>query len=869
LKSQVQKLFHLNRILSFTSSHTLVRYLSIYHLLKAQAELRPEAIAIAAPGRKPLSYSRLLQQVDVVVQTLNGLGVGRNDRVALVLPNGPEMAVSFLGVTAGATCAPLNPTYQANEFDFYLSDLKADALIVQSGADSPAIAVAQKSSVPIIELTPNSQDDAGLFALRTEQTVTSDRAGFAEAGDVAVMLHTSGTTSRPKLVALTHTNLLTSADNVAAALLLTERDCCFNMMPLFHIHGLVGALLSSLIARASVVCTPGFDAEQFSSWWEECRPTWYTAVPPLHQAVLSCMESRSPNFRTSSLRLIRSCSAPLPPRLTRDLEEVFQVPVIEAYGMSEAAHQITSNPLPPRERKVGSVGLPVGTEVRVVDQQGNSVPVGECGEIVVRGPNVIRGYANNPAANATSFSSGWLKTGDLGQLDQDGYLFITGRLKEIINRGGAKISPYEVEAVLMDHPAIAESVVFPLPHPMLGEEVAAAIVPAENASLAESEIQRFAAVKLADFKVPSRIAIVNKIPRGPTGKVQRLALAEQLGLTGSDRSAFGEAKRITLPRDKLELRLSTIWREVLGLTAVGIQDDFFALGGYSLLAMSLIARVEKEFHCSLPLRTLYEFPTIERLAGYLRLGKQTGTWSRLIPLNTGGSKPPFFLLHGAERLGRRIGVDRPVYALRPHGFDGQRAPSTVEEMAADYLREIRTVQSAGPYYLGGYSFGGLVALELAQQLTAQSQEVKLLILLDPTTPTNCRTEPAAGGREKIASVSKGISWRLHLIKSAAKMMACQAFLVRGRRVPERFRIFYFLELSRRATQNYVAKVYTLPVALFRTQERKSLNACWSRLLVGQTETYDMPGGHLDVIRGTHVKAWAERISACLRKPKEN
>jgi oxalate---CoA ligase len=736
-------------------------HLSIHDTLKAQAQRTPEGIAIAALGRKPLTYSRLLEQIDVVVETLNAVGLGRSDRVALVLPNGPAMAVSFLGVAAEAICAPLNPAYKAGEFEFYLSDLKASALIVGCGTDSPAITVAQKLSVPIIELTLDPQDTAGVFSLRPQQPVTSARRGHgsAEAADVSLMLHTSGTTSRPKLVALTHTNLLTSANNVVASLLLTERDRCFNMMPLFHIHGLVGALLSSLMTGASVACAPGFDPEQLSSWWEDRRPTWYTAVPALHQAILSYKQTNCPDLQTSSLRLIRSCSAPLPLSLMRELQEVFQVPVIESYGMTEAAHQIASNPLPPRERKVGSVGLPVGTDVCVVDQQGNSMPVGQCGEIAVRGPNVIRGYANNPAANATSFSSGWLRTGDLGYLDQDGYLFITGRLKEIINRGGEKISPYEVETVLMAHPAIAESAVFPLAHPNLGEEVAAAVVAEENASLAESEIQRFAAAKLADFKVPSRIAIVNRIPRGPTGKVQRLALAEQLGLT--NRKALPEPEKMrpepeddnVLLRTPAEIKLAEIWGKVLGIDKVGLRDNFFELGGHSLLAIKLISELSKQFQIDVPVRLLFEAPTIAQLADRIEYqnnqpdlsNKGKSTYSHLVELHGGPTQKRIFCfpyLCGMRgdfahfmRLARYLGSDYSFYGLQTKAAASDTPPhATIEELAANYVREIEDLEPNGPYYLLGDCAGAPEAYETARQLWARGKRVGLLMLLDARGP---------------------------------------------------------------------------------------------------------------------------------------
>jgi acyl carrier protein len=355
-------------------------------------------------------------------------------------------------------------------------------------------------------------------------------------------------------------------------------------------------------------------------------------------------------------------------------------------------YPISSNPLPPRNRKAGSAGVAADTEIGIIDEAGNLRPRGETGEIVVSGPHVTRRYLNDSTNNRNTFANGWFRTGDQGYVDPDGYLFVTGRLKEIINRGGEKISPREIDEVLLEHSAVSEAVTFPVPHPTLGEDIAAAIVLRDNASINERQIQQFALTRLAEFKVPRRIAIVNEIPKGPTGKVQRIGLAEKIGLAAPDPSGSDRRRLIISARNRLEFRLAQIWKEVLGLLYVGVLDNFFELGGHSILAMLLITRVEKEFRRCISLRTLYEAPTIEKLADYLRRGGDTRTWSRLIPLQPRGSKPPFFLLHGEERLGRQIGVDRPVYELRPHGLDGQPAPLTIEEMAVDYLAEIRTVQ---------------------------------------------------------------------------------------------------------------------------------------------------------------------------------
>jgi acyl-CoA synthetase (AMP-forming)/AMP-acid ligase II len=347
---------------------------------------------------------------------------------------------------------------------------------------------------------------------------------------VALVLHTSGTTSRPKIVPLTQRNVCASAMNVAQSIALARADRCLNIMPLFHIHGLIAAVLASAQAGASVHCTSGFDALQFFRWLEEVRPTWYTGVPTMHQAILGRATRNEAIIRSARLRLVRSSSASLPPQVMAELEKTFGAPVIEAYGMTEAAHQMASNPLPPRPRKPGSVGLPAGPDVAVMDEAGKLLPADAIGEIVIRGANVTPGYKNNAQANAAAFTNGWFRTGDQGVMDADGYFRLTGRLKEIINRGGEKISPREVDEVLLDHPAVAQVVTFAVPHAKLGEEVAACIVLADGAAADEKSIRAFAAERLADFKVPRTVVFVAEIPKGATGKLQRIGLAEKLGL---------------------------------------------------------------------------------------------------------------------------------------------------------------------------------------------------------------------------------------------------------------------------------------------------------------------------------------------------
>ncbi|MBT6116424.1 MAG: AMP-binding protein, partial [Rhodospirillaceae bacterium] len=489
-----------------------------------------DAIAISAPDRESLTYGGLRALARRTVGALNHLGMGRNDRVAIVLPNGPEMASAFVAIAAGATTAPLNPAYRDKEFEFYLSDLSAKALVLEEGSDSPAAGVAKRLGIPILHLDARRNEAAGLFDLSGDAGPAPASGGLAGADDIGLVLHTSGTTSRPKIVPLTQANICASARHIGATLALTPADRCLNIMPLFHIHGLIAAVLSSLAAGGSVFCTPGFNALKFFAWLEEAAPTWYTAVPTMHQTILARAGRNAAIIEGAELRFIRSSSASLPPQVMAELETVFGAPVIESYGMTEAAHQMTSNPLPPRERKPGSVGVAAGPDVAIMAPDGAHLPPETEGEVVIRGPNITHGYENNPEANAGAFTDGWFHTGDNGVMDGEGYLRITGRIKEIINRGGEKISPREVDEILMDHPAVAQAVTFAMPHYKLGEEVACAIVLREGATAEEREIRDFAATRLADFKVPRKVLFLEEIPKGATGKLQRIGLAKQLGL---------------------------------------------------------------------------------------------------------------------------------------------------------------------------------------------------------------------------------------------------------------------------------------------------------------------------------------------------
>jgi acyl-CoA synthetase (AMP-forming)/AMP-acid ligase II/acyl carrier protein len=578
---------------------------TILSLLYSGRESFAARPAITAPGAPPLSYGELLSLIEEAGAELQRAGIAAADRVAVVLPNGPLMATVALSLMGHASCAPLNPAYREEEFRFYLEDLMPRAVVLAAGDHGMVAGVARELGIPTIQVEPEN-GAAGRFRISAIPGESASLGNTSQADHEALVLHTSGTTSRPKMVPLSQRNLVCSARNVAATLRLRSEDRGLSVMPLFHIHGLVASLLAPLAVGGSVCCAPGFLADRFLGWLKDEGISWYSAVPTIHQAVLDLLEKGA--TVATGLRLIRSSSAALSPIILQQLETAFSVPVIEAYGMTEAAHQMASNPLPPAPRKPGSVGLPAGPEVAIMDPEGMLLGSEEEGEIVIRGANVMVGYHNNPEANSQAFSSSWFRTGDQGWLDREGYLFITGRLKEIINRGGEKIAPREIDDLLMTHPGIRQAVTFALPHPTLGEDIAVAVM-SDDSSLSEQGVREFLFRNLADFKVPSQVVFLETIPKGPTGKVQRIGLAEKLQAALSP--------PYEPPADEVESVLAELMAGLVVTERIGRRDNFFSLGGDSLKGMRLITRINELFELELPVTTPFHHPTIAGLAAVL------------------------------------------------------------------------------------------------------------------------------------------------------------------------------------------------------------------------------------------------------------
>lgn len=837
----------------------------IYDVLREQAERRPDAVAVLAPDRDPLTYGMLLAAVEGTAARLRAIGVARRQRVVLVLPNGSEMATAFLAAACAAAAAPLNPAYQAAEFELYLCDLGARAVVVQRDLDSPVREVARRHGIPILELTPLPEEAAGLFRLDGEPGDSTIDRDSAQPQDVALVLHTSGTTARPKIVPLTHGNICASAGNVAAALALRPEDRCLNVMPLFHIHGLVAAVLASIHAGASVVCTPGFRAEAFFDWLATWMPTWYTAVPTMHQAILARARAAGVATANSSLRLIRSCSASLPPLVLAELEQAFGVPVIESYGMTEAAHQMTSNPLPPRLHKPGTVGVAAGPEVAIVDEAGRLLPAGHGGEIVIRGENVMHGYENNPAANAKAFTDGWFRTGDRGVIDADGFLTIVGRIKEMVNRGGEKIAPREVDEALLAHPDVQEAVAFAVPHRSLGEDLATAVVLRAGRTADPAELRRFLLARLAAHKVPSQVVVVDAIPKGPTGKVQRIGLAARL--------ASQLAPVHTPPRSELEKALTEIWARVLGLAKVGIHDNFFLLGGDSLAGTQVGLEIEKLTGRSVGAVAAVR-GTYHRRVG----GRAAGRGIRRGGVVPGAAAAPGNRDSVVPRAGPRRGR---VHVCRAGPLPGRRTPglraaiprqaeqdkgvanAMVDELAERYVRQVRRTQPRGPYLLGGFCFGGEVVFRMAQRLHAEGEAVGLVGIIELYVGRAVRW-PFRGVREHWRELQPR-DWR-HRVEYIRERFNGLRRRIRdwsgaGQRVAPR---------PEPAAGQLARGYYPGRITLFRCREFDSRRhrddplMGWAGL-AGEIRVQQIPGNRTTAFVEPHVRVLAAEISRCIQE----
>lgn len=569
-------------------------------LIANSAERYPAAPALLAPGRDPMSYSELWQQCEEIGGELRARGHGPQARVAVALPAGPEMAAAYLAVVTHACCVPLNPGAQAAELQRWFDATGVTCLLIERGDTGAAWQVARARGLPVVEIILDGQACAGRLHLPRACDATAGQSTACRPADVGLIIQTSGTTGQPKVVELTHEALVASALSMIDTYQLTASDCTINVRPMYHVASLIVNTLAPLASGGRVAYAPGFDGDALFDWFAEFEPTWFSGVTTMYQWWLAHAQDYRRKLGHHRFRFLRAGSAAMPPAIMRRVEELTGAPVIESYGMSERT-PIAVNPLPPGRRKPGTVGRPCGVELALFDADDRPVPAGEVGEIAIRAPGV--------RCEPVGDHGLWFRTGDCGRFDEDGYLLITGRLKEMINRGGQKIAPREVEDQLLEHATVAQAAAFGLAHPSLGEDVAAAVVAHAGATIDATELRRFLLQRLARYKVPAVIMVVDSMPLGPTGKVQRSKLA---ALCASRSSELADP-----PMGATERRIAAVFAEILGRERVGRHDSFFALGGDSIGGARVTSRVAQAFDIELTGDALFARPSVAELAAHV------------------------------------------------------------------------------------------------------------------------------------------------------------------------------------------------------------------------------------------------------------
>lgn len=727
-------------------------FASVRNVLEWRAAVDPQRPAILATDRPALTYRAWHDVARVAERDLRAFGVTRADRLAIVLRDGAATAVLFAALSTNATAVPLDPAGREHEFERTFRQLSVTGVIVPS-EPSAARSVAERLGLGVFTVAPLADPAAGALRLHCERPAFGTARPAAP--DVCLLTATSGTTGTPKLVAVTERNLLAAADACAAAFALDSGDRCLFAQPAFHSAAMV-TLCATLVAGASIVYPDTCDAVTVRRALHAGGVTWLSAPPAMCRELVSDPAATAAAGTAARLRFVRSGSALLEPDLAAELERAFAAPVIACYGMSEAPFMACS-PFPPQERKTGSVGPARGCELAIRDGDGALLAPGGVGEVVVRGPNVFHGYGD-PVADAQAFAGEWFRTGDVGRLDPDGHLFLLGRYKDIINRGGQKIFPAEVEDVLRGDAAIADVGVFGLPHPTLGEEVAAAVILQSGAERTENDVRGFAAARLAPAKVPKRVVFVAELPRTPTGKVRRHELVRLVPQRDAERALHERSATL------LEAQLVQAFEAITGAGGLRSDDDFFASGGDSLRAVRLLGVVRELSGRPMTMQTLYDAPTPAALARSIASGLAPAA-TPLVRVQSGPKTVPLFFLHGdvdgggvyVRHFARTLDPQRTVYALPPHGTNGIAACETIEAMACDYAERIERAFPSGPYLLAGYCNGGVVAYEVARMLRDHGKRVGALLLI----ASSANNGPFGRLRAFVRALGRALRWPAH------------------------------------------------------------------------------------------------------------
>jgi oxalate---CoA ligase len=717
--------------------------------IRRYAGLQPDHRAIVASGFAPLSYQELQYQIDAVRVALREAGLGSSARIAVAIASGPQAALAIIAVSCSAVCVPLNPRQALPEINRCLAAVLPDALLLMKGEESAARQAAAVAGVTVIEAMQSKAGALGLYiAVPSVAAIETNEPDEPDPEAPAFILQTSGTTADAKLIPFTHRNMLTAASRLIAWYNLTPQDCCLSVSPLYYSHGIKVTMFTPLLSGGTVAFPVDSSRFDYLEWFRSLKPTWYSAGPTLHRLILDRIKYGPGTISDHCLRFVVSGGAPLPRTVLDGLQDALGVAVVEQYGTSEAA-VVAANAPPPGRFKPGSCGVPWPNTVRIVDEDGSQLPPGKPGEILIGGTSLISGYLDAPELNSVCFTRGWFRTGDIGSLDLDGFLTLHGRKNDLINRGGEKISPLEIDEALARHPAVAEAAAFAVPHPRLGEDVAAAVVLRPGNMADSDELRRYLKDQLAWFKVPRRIVIRDQLPKGTTGKVLRRRLAEfsRDCPTGEDRAIVSQTADDDAVDSQLVMQLIALWERLLKVAPISVDDDFFERGGDSLLAMDMLAELDLLTGETIPASYLLDASTIRQLAGKLSERGNVET-SCVVPIHPGGHLQPLIYFHGdfvggggsvTVGLAKALGADQPLFAVIPHGLGNEPIPRSIEIMAAERLPSIIKAQPQGPYRLCGNCLGGIVAFETARLLIEAGNEVEMVCMIDPPTINSVRS----------------------------------------------------------------------------------------------------------------------------------
>lgn len=805
------------------------------------ASRSPDQPAIVSTTFAPLTYRDLQRQLDNIRRQLRLAGLACDARIGVLMPNGPELVLTVVAVACCSIAVPLDPRLSPAEIDQRLDMLRLNALLLPQGSPSEARQAAERRRLAIIEAAPVGHGQLGLnIAVQVSNSPAIDAE--PDPGSPAFILQTSGTTAQPKLIPFSHSNMLAAAARLQAWFGLTPSDRCLSVSAPYYSHGLKVTVFTPLLTGGSVAVPANSAIVALDEWLDVLRPTWYSAGPTLHTAVRDKARSLEDPQAAHTLRFVVSGGAPLPKEVQDGLQRILGVPVLEHYGSSEAA-QIAANLPPPGPNKPGTCGQPWPDTLAIVGADGHPLPAGQRGEVWVRGPTVTSGYLDAPELNQAVFTEGWFRTGDIGSLDTDGFLSLHGRLSELINRGGEKIAPAEIESALLRHPAVAEAAAFAIPHPRLGDDAAAAIVPHPGAQATPAELRQFLQRELASFKIPRRILILDQLPKGATGKVQRRRLRDSLDARLGDQAAMPVPDVNKGPSD-LEAELLTLWRRLLRSEAVTVDDDFFAIGGDSLLAMEMLIEVERLIGHPVPETILFGAETIRQLAPII--ATQTAMPATpFFQFHARGDRSPLFFFNGdlvsghtcVRRMVELFGPDYPIISIDPHGLRGEPIPPSIEEMAADRLPLILERQASGPFFLGGKCNGAMVAFEAARLLMAAGHKVEMVAMVDPPT-VSARPAPRAiiGLMKPIVSPYL-LRWtyeQMARLERYSKASTIAPITISKLEVPPALWDAYSIAMAQ-----YLPAPLEVPVAFYAAKQE---GRAW-RHLSSQLEVIEVPGGH--------------------------